>query len=51
MGYKKYYRISHGDNEFANGRNYINGIDNFWGVAKAKLKNLEDYQKERFTCI
>lgn len=33
-GYKKHYRVHHGDNEFARGRKHINGIENFWGLAK-----------------
>ena len=28
-GYKQHYRVKHSDNEFANGRNHINGIENF----------------------
>ena len=39
LGYKKHYR--HGKDEFAkkNGRikNHINGIENFWGLAKVRL--------------
>ena len=31
-GYKKHYRVKHADNEFANGHNHINGIENFWGA-------------------
>lgn len=40
LGYKKHYRISHGKNEFANGRNHINGIENFWVIAKLAEKIL-----------
>ena len=28
-GYKQHYRVKHSDNEFATGRNHINGIENF----------------------
>jgi len=28
-GYKQHYRVKHSDNEFAKGRNHINGIENF----------------------
>ena len=28
-GYKQHYRIKHSDNQFAEGRNHINGIENF----------------------
>ena len=45
---KKHYRISHGDNEFANGRNHINGIENFWGIAKARLNKFRGLSKKTF---
>jgi len=48
MGYKKHYRISHGNNEFANGRNHINGIENFWGIAKARLSKFRGLSKKTF---
>jgi len=28
-GYKHHYRVKHSDNQFADGRNHINGIENF----------------------
>ena len=34
FGYKKHYRVKHGQNEFANGSNHMNGIENFWGFVK-----------------
>ena len=41
IGYKRHYRVHHGKNEFAkkekNTRNHINGIENFWGLAKVRL--------------
>jgi len=37
MGYKKYYRIAHGKDEFAKNHNHINGIENFWGLDKVCL--------------
>ena len=48
MGYKKHYRISHGNNEFANGRNHINGIENFWGIAKSRLNKFRGLSKRTF---
>ena len=48
MGYKKHYRISHGNNEFANGRNHINGIENFWGIAKSRLNKFRGLSKKTF---
>jgi transposase len=37
FGCKKHYRIHHGKNEFAAGANHINGIENFWSIAKTRL--------------
>jgi transposase len=37
--YDKHFRINHGNNEFAVGRNHINGIEDFWGVAKFRGMN------------
>ena len=52
MGYKKHYRVHHGKNEFAKRtgkiRNHINGIENFWGVAKVRLSKFRGMNKETF---
>ena len=48
MGYKKHYRIAHGKDEFANGRNHINGIENFWGIAKTRLSKFRGMAKSTF---
>ena len=52
MGYKKHYRVHHGKNEFARRsgkiRNHINGIENFWGVAKVRLSKFRGMNKETF---
>ncbi|WP_423908046.1 IS1595 family transposase [Candidatus Spongiihabitans sp.] len=37
FGYKRHYRVTHSANEFANGHNHINGIENFWGLCKVRL--------------
>ena len=37
VGYGKHLRIDHGKDEFACGRNHINGIEGFWGYAKTRL--------------
>jgi transposase len=47
-GYKKHYRVKHSDDVFANGRAHVNGIENFWGVAKSRLVKLRGIQKEKF---
>ena len=52
MGYKKHYRVHHGKNEFAKKekriRNHINGIESFWGIAKARLYKFKGMNKETF---
>ena len=52
MGYKKHYRVYHGKNEFAKRtgkiRNHINGIENFWGVAKVRLYKFRGMDKKTF---
>jgi len=48
FGYKKHYRVKHGENEFANGFNHINGIENFWGVAKTRLSKFRGISKNTF---
>ena len=53
MGYKKHYRVHHGKNEFAkkekkNIRNHINGIENFWGLAKVRLSKFRGMNKDTF---
>ncbi|MDR1551415.1 MAG: IS1595 family transposase [Holosporaceae bacterium] len=47
-GYKKHYRVKHSDDVFANGRAHMNGIENFWGVAKSRLIKLLGIRKEKF---
>ena len=37
LGYKKHYRVHHSNNEFARGKNHINGIESFWSSAKRRL--------------
>jgi transposase len=37
VGYGKHLRVDHGKDEFAKGRNHINGIEGFWGHAKTRL--------------
>ena len=38
VGYAKYYRVNHGQNEFARGTHHINGIESFWSFAKHRLQ-------------
>ena len=45
---KAHYRVKHSKNEFANGKNHINGIENFWGYAKHRLAKFKGIKKENF---
>ena len=47
-GAKEHYRVKHSKNEFANGKNHINGIENFWGYAKHRLAKFKGIKKENF---
>ena len=52
LGYKKHYRVHHGKSEFARKegkiRNHINGIENFWGIAKVRLYKFRGMDKKTF---
>ena len=47
-GYKKHYRVKHGENEFADGNNHINRIENFWGLCKVRLAKFRGMNKKTF---
>ena len=46
--YKKHFRVKHGENEFADGHNHINGIENFWGLCKVRLAKFRGVHKHTF---
>lgn len=48
LGYKKHYRVRHGDNEFASDNSHINGIESFWGYAKTRLARFRGIHKSTF---
>ena len=48
LGYRKHYRVNHGHNEFARGNSHINGIENFWGLAKVRLAKFRGIHKQTF---
>ena len=48
FGAKAHYRVKHSKNEFAKGRNHINGIENFWGYAKHRLSKFRGISKNNF---
>ncbi len=48
FGFKKHHKIKHVENEFAKGHNYINGIENFWAIAKTRLSKFRGISKATF---
>lgn len=48
MGYRKHYRVHHSKNEFARGRTHVNGIENFWGLAKVRLAKYRGMHPQTF---
>ena len=46
-GYK-HHRIHHHQNEFARGKNHVNGIESFWSYAKFRLAKLRGVRKDVF---
>ena len=47
-GYKHHYRVKHGDDMFTNGRAHVNGIENFWGIAKTRLMRFRGIRSDKF---
>ena len=48
VGYARHLRVNHGDNEFANARSHINGIESFWSYAKHRLARFHGIPKHTF---
>ena len=48
VGYAKHLRVNHGDDEFANARSHINGIESFWSYAKHRLARFHGIPKHTF---
>jgi len=46
--YEKHYRVHHGVNEFARGKNHISEIESFWLYAKHRLKKFHCWRKAAF---
>ena len=46
-GYK-HYRVHHHDNEFARGKNHVNGIESFWSFAKRRLSKFNGISDSNF---
>lgn len=43
-----HYRIHHHDNEFARGKNHVNGIESFWSYVKRRIAKFNGVKKENF---
>jgi len=43
-----HYRIHHHENEFARGKNHVNGIESFWSFTKARLLKMKGVRKDKF---
>lgn len=48
IGYQKHFRVNHSENEFANEKSHINGIESFWGYAKTRLARFRGLRKNSF---
>ena len=48
MGYRKHYRVQHGNDEFVRGTAHINGIEGFWGLAKTRLVKFKGMSRSTF---
>ncbi len=43
-----HYRVHHHENEFARGKNHINGIESFWSFAKRRLRKFNGITSDTF---
>lgn len=48
LGGYQHHRIHHHQNEFARGKNHVNGIESFWSYAKFRFLKLRGVRKDRF---
>lgn len=46
-GYQ-HHRIYHSENEFARGKNHVNGIESFWSYTKRRLLKFNGIHKDQF---
>jgi transposase-like protein len=44
----KHHRVHHQENEFARGKQHINGIESFWGFAKTRLAKQRGIRPDKF---
>ncbi len=43
-----HYRVYHSENEFARGKNHVNGIESFWSFAKRRLVQFNGLADQTF---
>jgi transposase-like protein len=48
LGYKKHFRVNHGEDEFVHEKSHINGIESFWAFAKTRLAKFRGMNKSTF---
>jgi transposase-like protein len=48
LGYKKHFRVNHGQDQFVHDKSHINGIECFWGYTKARLARFRGLNKKTF---
>ena len=48
VGGYKHHRIHHHQNQFARGRNHVNGIESFWSFTKLRLAKLRGIRAQYF---
>ena len=48
LGGYKHHRIHHHENQFARGKNHVNGIESFWSFTKLRLAKLRGIQADAF---
>jgi transposase-like protein len=48
VGYAEHLRVSRSDDEFANERSHINGIESFWSYAKRRLAKFNGVPRHTF---
>jgi transposase-like protein len=44
----KHHRVFHHANEFARGKNHVNGIESFWSFAKFRLNKRRGIRQQKF---
>ena len=43
-----HYRVYHSHNEFARGKNHVNGIESFWSFTKRRLNKFNGLSNDKF---